>query len=161
MTGDAAPGTAARAAGPIAGLAGAGVLAGVGIGSLAYRYVSERLIDDDTFVRRSGYADAHTRTDILHYGPWVLIGLAVVVALVVWRRDGRGGVRVTPAVAGAVLFGAGVAWFAWSSLDMHGLELYDWPGSGSHLVEDVLWHGGGAVVAGIGWVLLTAPPRSD
>jgi hypothetical protein len=64
-------------------------------------------------------------------------------------------------VGGAALLGAGIAVFAWSALDMHGLGLYDWRSGSPAGVLDIAYHGAGVLVAIVGYALLTAPARGD
>ncbi len=59
------------------------------------------------------------------------------------------------AVAGAVLFGAGIAWFVWSTLDMHALEVYDWPEGDPQVLPDLAYHGARACLAAVGWITMT------
>lgn len=134
--------------------------AGVAIGCLAYRVILDRLLAHHRVVASADYADATWRTDALRYGPWILLGLGVFLGgLDRWRHHRVPALRL---ISGAILFGAGATWFALSSLDMHGLALYDWRGGGSHFVEDALYHGAGAIVAAVGWLFLagaSAAPR--
>lgn len=131
-----------------------GLLGGAGVSALAYRMVSERLIDDATFVAGPDYPGS-VRNELLRYGPWLLIAAALVAGLVALRRRGRADLR---AGAGAFLLAGGFVWFLLGSLDMHVLEIYDWPDEGSHLVEDLAYHGSGMVVAAIGWLLAFPNP---
>lgn len=128
-------------------------VAGVAIGCLAYRVILDRLLAHHRVVASADYANATWRTDALRFGPWILLGVALLLLGLDRRRYHR--LPAPRAMLGAVLFGAGASWFALSSLDMHGLALYDWRGGGSHLVQDALYHGAGAIVAAIGWLLLT------
>jgi len=135
-------------------------VAGVALGCLAYRVTLDRLLAHHRVVASADYADATWRTDALRFGPWILLGLALLLGGLDRRRHRR---HPAPKLTtGAILFGAGATWFALSTLDMHGLALYDWRGGGSHLVQDALYHGTGTLVAAIGWLLLTdtvASPR--
>lgn len=128
----------------------AGLLGGAGVAALAYRIVSERLIDDATFVVGPDYPGS-VRDELLRYGPWLLIAAALVAALVARRRRGRADLRVG---AGAFVLAAGFVWFLLGSIDMHVLEIYDWSDEGSHLLEDLAYHGGGMIVAAIGWLMV-------
>jgi len=128
----------------------AGLLGGAGVSALVYRMISERLVEDGTFVAGADYPGA-ARDELLRYGPWVLIGVALVAGLAARLRPGRADLV---AALGAFLFAGGFVWFLLSSLDMHVLRIYDWPEGGSHLLEDVVYHGGGMVVAAIGWLMV-------
>ncbi len=129
----------------------AGALLGAAVATFCYSLVVDALVDDGTFIAAAGYpGDLHD--GVLRVCPWVLLVGAVVLGVVAWRRDDA---RLTWAVAGAVLFGAGVAWFAWSTLDMHALEVYDWPEGDSQVLPDLAYHGGASVLAAVGWIAMT------
>jgi len=111
-------------------------------------------------VRLPGYP-GDVRGEVMRYGGGVLIVVALVVLVVALWRQERAGIR---GVGGAVLFGAGVMWFAWTSFDMHVLERYDWSEASSGVLSDLAYHGSGLVVATVGWLLLAptiAPSRGD
>ena len=125
------------------------LLAGVGLGFVAYRCVVERLVDDRHVVARETL-DGHTvRAEVLRWGGVALLALAVVVAISTWRR--YAGVRGS---LGAALFGLGVAWFVWSSIDMHVLDVYTWREAGEYSLVDFAYHGGGLVVAAAGYAMV-------
>ncbi len=128
----------------------AGLLGGAGASALVYRVVSEHLIDEGTVIAEPDFPGS-VRAELLRYGPWILIAAALVTALVALRRRGRADLR---SGAGAFVFAAGLAWFVLSSFDMHVLEIYDWSDDGSHVLEDLAYHGGGAIVAAIGWLMV-------
>ncbi len=129
----------------------AGVLFGAAVATFCYGMVVEALVDDGTFVAAVGYP-GDLRDGILRACPWVLLAGAVVLEVIAWRRQDA---RLTWAVAGAVLFGAGVAWFAWSTVDMHTLEVYDWPEGDSQVLPDLAYHGGASLLAAVGWITMT------
>lgn len=136
--------------------AGGWILVGAGIGSLAYRIVLEWMLDAGMVETRPEYSRAAARDDLLDIAPWLGLALGVALVLLGWRRDG------SPTRAlwlGGTLTGLGGAFAAWSVVDMHGLGLYDWAGGSSDVLPDVAFHGAGAVVLALGWVLLTEAIR--
>lgn len=152
MTGPAVDGSSGVAWDGVAGL-----LVGAGLGGLAYRIVLDRLLDTDTVVTEDTATLDGLRTAILDIGSWVLLVAGVVLAVRIWRSAAH--VTDWPTWLGAGLLGLGGAFFAWSVLDMHGLGRYDWSGSGSDTVPDLLYHGFPALVAAVGYGLLAGPPR--
>lgn len=125
-------------------------LAGAGLALVLDRAVVDALVRNGTFVELPGYP-GEVRGEVMRYGGGVLLAAALVVIVLALRRKERSGLR---AVSGAVLFGAGVMWFGWTSFDMHVLERYDWSEHGSTVLSDLLYHGSGLVVATTGWLLL-------
>jgi hypothetical protein len=123
---------------------------GAAASTIAYRELSSALVDDGTFTPERGFSTATFHGDVLMWTGVVLAGAAVVLALVARRRHDRPWAR---GALGCALFGAGLAWFAWSSVEMHVLGAYDWANT-DNVLGDLLYHGGGALVAGVGWVLV-------
>lgn len=131
-------------------LLGACGLAGAGLALILDRVIVDALLRDGTFVELAGYP-GDVRGEVMRYGGGVLLAVALVVLALALHRKERAGLR---AIAGATLFGAGVMWFGWTSLDMHVLERYDWSEASSGVLSDLLYHGSGLVVATVGWWLL-------
>jgi hypothetical protein len=116
--------------------------------------VLERLADGGHVVVRETLNGDTVRAGVLRWGGIVLLGLAVVVTVATWSRH--------PAIRGSLgagLFGLGVSWFVWSSLDMHVLDVYGWRGAGEYSLVDLVYHGGGLVVAAVGYVMMVPGPR--
>ncbi|MEZ5169984.1 MAG: DUF2243 domain-containing protein [Acidimicrobiia bacterium] len=138
----------------------AGLLVGAGLGGLAYRIVLDRLLDADRVVIEDTMTLDGLRGAALDVGSWVLLVVGLVLVVRIWRTPSL--VTEWSTWLGAGLLGLGGAFFAWSVLDMHGLGRYDWSGSGSEIVADLLYHGLPALVAAVGYGLLAgAPRRSD
>jgi len=129
----------------------AGVLLGAAVATFCYSLVVEALVDDGTFIAAAGYP-GDLRNGVLRACPWALLAGAVILGVIASRREHA---RFTWAVAGAVLFGAGLAWFVWSTLDMHALEVYDWPEGDSQVLPDLAYHGGASLLAAVGWITMT------
>jgi uncharacterized membrane protein len=129
------------------------IAVGFVLGTFAYRIVVEVLLGTDAVHREPGYDDAALRDALLRLGPWVLLVAGIAVFLVSVRRD-----RARPpalALVGGLLVGGGAALFAWGAVDMHGLGLYDWRTGTPAGLLDLVYHGGGVLVAAVGWALLT------
>jgi uncharacterized membrane protein len=134
------------------------LLVGAAIGSLLYRGIVEMLLAVDAVDKKSGYDNAAVRDSVLRFGPWAALLIGAGLLWWVVRHDEHPTRRV---VAGAALLGAGIALFAWSALDMHGLGLYDWRSGSPAGVLDFAYHGAGVLVAVVGYALLSAPARGD
>lgn len=131
---------------------------GVAIGSLFYRVVVEVLLAVDAVDKKSGYDDAPIRDAVLRFGPWAAL---VAGTGLLWWAVRHGDHPTRRLVTGAALLGAGIALFAWSALDMHGLGLYDWRAGSPAGVLDIAYHGVGVLTAIVGYAMLTMPPRAD
>jgi uncharacterized membrane protein len=134
------------------------LLVGTAIGSLLYRVVVEVLLAVDAVDKKSGYDNAAVRDSVLRFGPWAAL---VTGGGLLWWAARHGEHPTRRVVGGAALLGAGIAVFAWSALDMHGLGLYDWRSGSPAGVLDIAYHGAGVLVAIVGYALLTAPARGD
>jgi uncharacterized membrane protein len=135
-----------------------GVLVGAGVASLLYRVAVELLLAVDAVDKTSGYDDAAGRDAVLRFGSWAAL---LVGGGLLWWAARRGDRPTRREIAGAALLGAGVALFAWSALDMHGLGIYDWRAGAPAGVLDIAYHGAGVLVAIVGYALLTAPARGS
>lgn len=135
----------------------AGLLVGAGLGSLAYRFVLDRLLTSDSVTIEDTTTLDGLRTALLDIGSWVMLVAGLGLAVWIWRSAGIG--TDWPTWFGAGLLGLGGAFFAWSVLDMHGIGRYDWSGPGSDVVPDLLYHGLPILVAAVGYGLLAGPPR--
>lgn len=135
----------------------AGLMVGAGLGSLAYSFVLDRLLSSDSVVNEDTATLDGLRTAFLDVGSWVMLVVGLGLVVWIWRSADVG--TDWPTWLGAGLLGLGGAFFAWSVFDMHGIGRYDWSGTGSDIVPDLLYHGLAALVAAVGYGLLAGPPR--
>jgi uncharacterized membrane protein len=128
---------------------------GAALGTFLYRIVVEVLLEVGTIRKEPAYDDAGVRDGLVRLGPWValVVGGLLIAGAVRFRHE-----RATRRVLlGLALLGGGITFSVWGAVDMHGLGLYDWrPGSPAGLL-DLVYHGVGALVAIVGYVLVAAP----
>ncbi len=126
------------------------VLGGLAAGSVAYAAFVSALAHWPSVVRARGHGGA-ARPAL------VAVFVVVVVAGAVLTRGGDG--LPGPVRVAMWLVGAGTAWVAWGLLDQHLLGTFDLaPGSAWEGAWDALFHGIGAVAAGVG-VSMVGPQR--
>jgi hypothetical protein len=121
-----------------------GIGAGAVIGTIAYELALRLLTAWNVAVWH------HGRDPARDIALWAATAAVVVLTVAAYRRRPTTIAR-RAAVAG-MLLGGGAAWVGWGLFDQHVLKLFEISPSSNPILWDTVWHGAGAVVAGIGWL---------
>jgi uncharacterized membrane protein len=124
-----------------------GLGAGAVIGTIAYELILRLLTAWNVAVWHDG------RNGVRDVAVWLVVAAAAVFTIVAYRR--RPSVVVRRAVVAGLLLAGGAAWVGLGAMDQHLLRLFDISPASNPLLWDAVWHGAGAVTAGVGWMLWT------